>query len=718
MSTDVLTVRDLEVDFDGAPAVRGVSFSLARGEVLGLVGESGSGKSATALAMLGLLPSNATVRGSVRLGPAELVGASDRELSAVRGSRIGMVFQDPLSAFTPVYRIGDQIAEAVRAHQDVSRERARARAVELLDLVGIPEPSVRASAFPHEFSGGMRQRAMIAMAMANDPDVLLADEPTTALDVTIQAQVLDVLRTAQRETGAAMVLVSHDLGVIAGVADRVAVMYAGRMVETGPVDALFAAPAMPYTMGLIGAVPRLDRAGSALVPIPGSPPAAGAALPGCAFAPRCPLAEDRCTEAVPQLRTVLGLDESARDKNQPLMGVPPWPLRPWGSLRSGGPGAEPLGGVGHLAACVKAGEIAKQGLGVLDVYPVPQIPELAQRAVGEPVLKVDGLVKTFPVLKGGAFKRRVGTVHAVDGVDLAIRAGETLALVGESGSGKSTTLFELLSLERPEGGGIELFGKASAGLGKAERRALRGQVQIVFQDPMASLDPRMPVGDIIAEPLRAQGADRASAARRIPGLLEQVGLDPAAADRFPHEFSGGQRQRIGIARALSVEPKLLVLDEPVSALDVSVQAGVLNLLRRLKSELGLAYLFVSHDLSVVRHIADRVSVVYLGRTVEAGTVEDVFERPRHPYTQALLSAVPVPDPARERERRRGRILLAGDPPSPTRRYEGCRFRGRCPVYADLEPEQQKRCAAEDPQPTAHAADHVAACHFPRVREVV
>ncbi|WP_329463149.1 ABC transporter ATP-binding protein [Streptomyces sp. NBC_01431] len=705
MSAEVLTVRDLAVDFDGVPAVRGVSFSLARGEVLGLVGESGSGKSATALAMLGLLPSNATVRGSVRLGSTELVGAFDRQLSTVRGNRIGMVFQDPLSAFTPVYRIGDQIAEAVRAHQDVSRERARARAVELLDLVGIPEPDVRASAFPHEFSGGMRQRAMIAMAMANDPDVLLADEPTTALDVTIQAQVLDVLRTAQRETGAAMVLVSHDLGVIAGVADRVAVMYAGRVVETAPVDALFAQPAMPYTMGLIGAVPRLDSAGGALVPIPGSPPAAGGVVDGCAFAPRCPLAEARCTQAVPPLRSVLrGVEPDGLGGNQ--------------VRASAEEGAEPPGGVGHLAACVRAAEIAEQGLGVLDVYPVPEIPVPAQRAAGDPVLKVDGLIKTFPVLKGGAFKRRVGTVHAVDGVDLAIRAGETLALVGESGSGKSTTLFELLSLERPEGGAIELFGKAPAGLGTSERRALRGQMQIVFQDPMASLDPRMPIGDIIVEPLRAQGGDRASAARRIPALLEQVGLDPAAADRFPHEFSGGQRQRIGIARALSVEPKLLVLDEPVSALDVSVQAGVLNLLRRLKSELGLAYLFVSHDLSVVRHIADRVSVVYLGRTVEAGTVEDVFERPRHPYTQALLSAVPLPDPERERERQRGRILLAGDPPSPTRRYEGCRFRGRCPVYAQLEAEQRERCAAEDPRPTAHGADHVAACHFPRVREVV
>ncbi|WP_327295335.1 ABC transporter ATP-binding protein [Streptomyces sp. NBC_01197] len=683
--TPVLEVSDLEVDFDGAPAVRGVSFSLRRGEVLGLVGESGSGKSATALAVLGLLPGNAAVRGSVRLDGTELVGASDRALSAVRGSRIGMVFQDPLSAFTPVYRIGDQIAEAVRAHQDVSREVARARAVELLDLVGIPEPALRARSYPHEFSGGMRQRAMIAMAMANDPDVILADEPTTALDVTIQAQVLDVLRTAQRETGAALVLVSHDLGVIAGAADRVAVMYAGRIVESAPAEELFERPRMPYTLGLIGAVPRLDTAGEVLVPIPGSPPTAGSTGPGCPFAPRCPLAGEPCLAKEPALRTVDG----------------------------------------HAVACVRADEIAAKRLGPLDVFPVPEIPPAGaadeeDRSAGQTatVLSVRGLVKTFPVLKGSAFKRRVGTVHAVDGVDLRISRGETLALVGESGSGKSTTLFELLNLVRPEGGEIELFGQSLDRLGTSARRALRGQVQIVFQDPMASLDPRMTVGDIVAEPLRAQGTDRRTAAGRVPGLLGQVGLDPAHATRFPHEFSGGQRQRIGIARALSVGPKLLVLDEPVSALDVSVQAGVLNLLRRLKSELGLAYLFVSHDLSVVRHIADRVSVVYLGRTVESGTVDEVFERPRHPYTQALLSAVPLPDPVRERERQRTRILLPGDPPSPTHRYEGCRFRARCPVFARLGADERSRCENEVPADREHAADHVAACHFPAVREVV
>ncbi|MFF3640213.1 dipeptide ABC transporter ATP-binding protein [Streptomyces sp. NPDC002564] len=680
----VLRVRDLTVDFGGSPAVRGVGLDLRRGEVLGLVGESGSGKSATALALLGLLPDHATVGGSVRLDGTELLGAPDRELSRVRGGRIGMVFQDPLSAFTPVHRIGDQIAEAVRAHQDVSKEAARERAVELLDLVGIPEPRARARSFPHEFSGGMRQRAMIAMAVANDPDVILADEPTTALDVTIQAQVLDVLRTARRETGAALLLVSHDLGVIAGTADRVAVMYAGRIVETAPVDELFRRPRMPYTLGLLGAVPRVDGAGPAvLVPVPGAPPAPAEHPGGCAFAPRCPLAQDRC--------------------------------------RDGGPPALAAAAEDHEVACVRSAEIAARGLGPLDVFPVPEPPPTAREepaADGDraPVLRVRGLTKTFPVLKGAAFKRRVGSVYAVDGVDLDIRRGETLALVGESGSGKSTTLFELLNLAAPQGGDIELFGRPVGELTKGERQAARGRVQIVFQDPLASLDPRMTVGDIVTEPLRAQGASKRDAAARIPGLLAQVGLDPAHATRFPHEVSGGQRQRVGIARALSVEPDLLVLDEPVSALDVSVQAGVLNLLQRLKAELGLAFLFVSHDLSVVRHIADRVSVLYLGRTVETGAVADVFERPRHPYTQALLSAVPVPDPVRERDRTR--ILLAGDPPSPTRRHDGCRFLARCPVHAALgDAADRERCARHEPV-APQDAGHTAACHFPAVREVV
>ncbi|MEV6008625.1 ABC transporter ATP-binding protein [Streptomyces sp. NPDC051976] len=679
-------MRGLTVDFGTASAVRGVDLVLHRGEVLGLVGESGSGKSVTALAAMGLLPATADVRGSVRLDGTELVGASDTALSRVRGNRIAMVFQDPLSAFTPVYRIGDQIVEALRTHQDLSRERAAERAVELLDLVGIPEPRVRAAAFPHEFSGGMRQRAMIAMAVANNPDVLLADEPTTALDVTVQAQVLDVLRTAQRETGASLLLVSHDLGVIAGMADRVAVMYAGRIVETAPADALFARPRMPYTLGLIGAVPRLDIGAQGrpepLVPIPGSPPAPGTQPPGCAFAPRCPLAEDRC--------------------------------------RTAEPGLTATGDGSHRAACVRADEVS--GLRPLDVFPLPgagRPAERDERAAVRPeaseVLRVAGLTKTFPLLQGALFKRRVGSVHAVDGVDLDIRAGEVLGLVGESGSGKSTTLFEILELKPPERGSVEVLGHAVGTLTRHTAHTLRAQVQIVFQDPMASLDPRLPVGDIIAEPLRAQRADRTRIARRIPELLRQVGLDPAHADRFPHEFSGGQRQRIAIARALAVDPRLLILDEPVSALDVSVQAGILNLLSRLRAELGLSYLFVSHDLSVVRHIADRVSVMYLGRTVEAGPVGQVFARPLHPYTQALLSAVPVPDP--ERERARARILLPGDPPSPTRRFSGCPFRSRCFLFDSLDPPEAKRCTTETPPLVERADDHVAACHYPAERAV-
>ncbi|WP_329174925.1 dipeptide ABC transporter ATP-binding protein [Streptomyces sp. NBC_01477] len=742
----VLDIRGLEVDFGTVPAVRGVDLVLHRGEVLGLVGESGSGKSVTALAAMGLLPGGARVRGSVRLDGTELVGATDAALSAVRGNRIAMVFQDPLSAFTPVYRIGDQIAEALRAHQDLSRERAAERAVELLDLVGIPEPRIRAAAFPHEFSGGMRQRAMIAMAVANDPDVILADEPTTALDVTVQAQVLDVLRTAQRETGAALLLVSHDLGVIAGSADRVAVMYAGRIVETAPVDALFARPRMPYTLGLIGAVPRLDADAKGrpepLVPIPGAPPVPGSLPPGCAFAPRCPLAEARCRAAEPGLTAVAEPGPTAPAEPErapaeagsagPEAAAAPGPIavaEPAPALRKAEPAAAAPAALTadvtararapHLAACVRADEIA--GLGPLDVFPVavaesPAAPVADRRPDGDTVLRVSGLARTFPLLKGAVLKRRVGSVYAVDEVDLDIRTGEVLGLVGESGSGKSTTLFEILELKRPERGSVEVLGRGTDALTRREAHALRAQVQIVFQDPMASLDPRLPVGDIVAEPLRAQRADRGRIARRVPELLRQVGLDPAHADRFPHEFSGGQRQRIGIARALAVDPRLLVLDEPVSALDVSVQAGIVNLLLRLRAELGLAYLFVSHDLSVVRHIADRVSVMYLGRTVEAGAVGEVFARPLHPYTQALLSAVPLPDPVRERARTR--ILLPGDPPSPTRRVPGCAFRSRCPVFAVLGEERRARCTADVPPLAEQGADHVTACHFPAERAVL
>ncbi|QWS32430.1 ABC transporter ATP-binding protein [Curtobacterium aetherium] len=709
----ILRVRDLHVRFPTprgtVHAVRGVDLDLRRGEVLGIVGESGSGKSVTSMAVLGLLPDTTSISGSVELDGEELLGRSDKQMSRLRGDKVAMVFQDPLSAFTPVYTIGDQIAETVRLHRGASKAEARARAIELLELVGIPEPGRRVDAFPHEFSGGMRQRAMIAMAMANDPDVILADEPTTALDVTIQAQIIEVLRTAQRETGAALVFVSHDLGVIAGIADRIAVMYAGRIVETASAEELFARPRMPYTIGLIGALPRLDATDrSPLVPIPGSPPSLIDLPDACPFAARCPLVSEVCRSTEPVLAPPVIVDGAPAGADVT-------------AATSASRPAEPGTPLDHTAACHRTAEVAAAHADAGRIFSLPVIPDHGAvsptaRADREPVVHVDGLTKTFPLVKGAVFRRKVGEVYAVDGVDLDIRRGETLGLVGESGSGKSTTLHQLMDLERPEAGAVELFGESLADAtarGAAGTRALRQRISMVFQDPSASLDPRMSVYDVVAEPLRAIGAPASRIADRVPELLELVGLQAAEADRYPHEFSGGQRQRISIARALAVEPDLVVLDEPVSALDVSIQAGVLNLLAELKARLGLSYLFVSHDLSVIRHVADRVSVMYLGRTVEEGAVDEVFERPMHPYTAALMSAVPVPDPAVERARKT--ILLPGDPPSPTERPTGCRFRSRCPLYSLLPEDERRRCEQDEPEKAPRRGedvDHRAACHYP------
>jgi peptide/nickel transport system ATP-binding protein len=718
----ILRVRDLHVRFPTprgtVHAVRGVDLELRRGEVLGIVGESGSGKSVTSMAVLGLLPDTTKVSGSVELDGEELLGRSDKQMSRLRGDRVAMVFQDPLSAFTPVYTIGDQIAETVRLHRGASKAEARARAIELLELVGIPEPARRVDAFPHEFSGGMRQRAMIAMAMANDPDVILADEPTTALDVTIQAQIIEVLRTAQRETGAALVFVSHDLGVIAGIADRIAVMYAGRIVETATAEELFARPRMPYTIGLIGALPRLDATDrSPLVPIPGSPPSLIDLPDACPFAARCPLVSEVCRSTEPVLVPPVGIGVAAVDA---AAGIDTAAAAPAGIGTAGVSGSR-LHPAGHTTACHRTAEVAAAHADAGRIFSLPVIPDhaaavAASRTDREPVVHVEGLTKTFPLVKGAVFRRKVGEVFAVDGVDLDIRRGETLGLVGESGSGKSTTLHQLMDLERPEAGTVELFGESLADAtarGAAGTRALRQRISMVFQDPSASLDPRMSVYDVVAEPLRAIGAPASRIDERVPELLGLVGLQAAEADRYPHEFSGGQRQRISIARALAVEPDLVVLDEPVSALDVSIQAGVLNLLAELKARLGLSYLFVSHDLSVIRHVADRVSVMYLGRTVEEGAVDEVFERPMHPYTAALMSAVPVPDPVVERSRTT--ILLPGDPPSPTERPTGCRFRSRCPLYAILPEAERRRCEADEPEKARRRGedvDHRAACHYP------
>jgi peptide/nickel transport system ATP-binding protein len=606
--TALLEVTDLNVTFEtgdvSVPAVRGTTYHIDPGEVVAIVGESGSGKSTAAMAVVGLLPEYADVSGSVRLHGEELLGLSDQAMSRIRGKAIGTVFQDPMSALTPVYTIGDQIAEAIEVHnRDISRADARKRAVELLELVGVAQPQRRAKAFPHELSGGERQRVVIAIAIANDPDLLICDEPTTALDVTVQAQILDLLRTARDVTGAGVLIITHDLGVVSEFADRAIVMYAGRGVEIATVEGLYRDRRMPYTVGLLGSVPRLDAPqGTRLIPIPGAPPTMSSLSPGaCPFAPRCPLVIDECRSAEPDLVTIQD---------------------------------------GHWAACIRTDDVA--GRSAAEIFGMSTQPEEIESTATEPtlVLKVTDLTKTYPLTKGVVFRRRVGEVRAVDGVSFTLEQGRTLGIVGESGSGKSTTLNQILELAKPQSGSIEILGADVAALDSASRRQLRTELQVVFQDPVASLDPRLPVFDVVAEPLVANGFDRRRCEERVAELLTVVGLNHADASRYPAEFSGGQKQRIGIARALALQPKILALDEPVSALDVSIQAGIINLLLDLQAQFGLSYLFVSHDLSVVKHLAHRVAVMYRGTIVEQGDGDQVFTNPQHEYTQRLLAAVP------------------------------------------------------------------------------
>jgi peptide/nickel transport system ATP-binding protein len=541
VSEPLLSVRDLAVSFEGEDgvtrAVDGVALDLAPGEILALVGESGCGKSVTALTVMGLLGApNAVTTGSARYGDSELIGAPDDELRKLRGEELAMVFQDPLSSLNPVLRVGDQVAEQILAHRSLSRAEARERAIELLDRVDIPQPSERANAYPHELSGGMRQRVMIAMALSCEPRILIADEPTTALDVTVQAQILDLIRELRGETGAGVLLITHDFGVVAELADRVAVMDAGRIVEQGTVEEVFDRPQNPHTQRLLAAVPRLDG----------------------------PLRE------------------------------PPSPT------------------------------------------------------ADGPVLALEDLEVSFPAR--GRRLRRGGPepLRAVDGVTLSIDPGETVGLVGESGCGKSTLARAAVRLLEPTAGSVSFAGRDITRAKRRELDPLRAELQIVFQDPYGSLNPRKKARDIIGLPLRCNGVSKAETAQRVDVLLERVGLEPAHADRWPHEFSGGQRQRIGIARALALSPRLVVLDEPVSALDVSVQAQIIELLDDLQRELGLSYLFISHDLSVVRQVADRVAVMHAGKLVEVAAVADLYAQPAHPYTAKLLNAVPVPDPRRRR----------------------------------------------------------------------
>jgi peptide/nickel transport system ATP-binding protein len=665
-------------------AVRDLSFSLGRGETIGIVGESGSGKSTVALAALGLLPRSARVTGSVLCQGKELIGLPERDLAKIRSSTIAYIPQDPLTALNPGFNVGWQIAETIWTRGQVSKADARKKAVELLELVGIPNAERRADDFPHEFSGGQRQRIVIAIAMANEPAVMVADEPTTALDVTIQAQVLEALRAARDRTGASLLLITHDLGVVAGMADRVLVMYAGKAVEAATADALFHDSKMPYTLGLLGSLPRMDGSGRGpLRPIPGSPPSLINMPVGCPFAPRCPAVVQQCLDEEPQLLGVGPGHEAACHRSRSLPG----------------------GGANLFAPTWTDTEDEDVKQGTLESDPGGRAAER-----GGTLIAVRDIVKNFPVRSGGLIRRTVAVAQAVSGVSFDLAESETLGLVGESGCGKSTAARVVLQLLPATAGSVTFEGKELVGQSRKDLRPIRQQLQVVFQDPFASLDPRMPVGEIVGEPLKVHGRwDRRTGPERVAELFEMVGLNPEHRSRYPNEFSGGQRQRVGIARALALGPKVLVLDEPVSALDVSIQAGVVNLLEELQDRLGLAYLFIAHDLSVVRHISDRVAVMYLGRIVESGTADQVYDSPSHPYTQALLSAVPVPDPTIERQRRR--IVLTGEVPNAVMPPSGCRFRTRCWKAQGI-------CATETPELTERGQGHPVACHFADATPVI
>ncbi len=607
MNSPVLSVTGLRTWID-APggvlrAVDGVDFELRAGETFALVGESGCGKSMTALSLLRLLPEAGHVAGGqVMLGGRDLLDLPEAAMRAVRGRRVAMIFQEPATSLNPVLTVGRQIVEAIERHLGLGGEAARARALSLLEAVGMPEPVRRYDEYPFQLSGGLKQRVMIACALAADPEVLVADEPTTALDVTIQAQILDLLRKLQVERGMALLLITHDLGIVSQMAHRVAVMYAGQIVELADRDDFFRAPQHPYSQKLFDALPVPGKRGGELAVIPGQVPALTREFHACRFVERCEQAFERCAAAAP-----------------PLLSA------------TSGQGA-------HWARCF----LRERGPAPPRVV-APEAGAYRTEAAPHPLLEVRDLQVHFPIRRG-LLRRTIGHVKAVDGISLSIGEGRTLALVGESGCGKTTAGKAILQLIRPTGGSVRFAGDELAGLARGAMRRYRRDLQIIFQDPYASLNPRMRVVDILAEGMRALQAPaartRGEEDRRIDELLEQVGLPVQARVRYPHEFSGGQRQRIAIARALAVDPKLIVCDEPTSALDVSVQAQILNLLGSLQARLGIAYLFITHNMAVVHYLAHEVAVMRAGRILEQGPVADVLLRPRHEYTRELLAAVP------------------------------------------------------------------------------
>ena len=709
----VLEIEDLSTHIkltrSVVQAVGNVSMSIDAGETLGIVGESGCGKSMTGLSIMGLLPPGGSiVSGSVKLAGRELVGLKEEDLRAIRGNEIAMIFQDPLTSLDPTKTIGYQVAEPVRLHRGASKAEALDRAVEVLSLVGLPRPKERLSDYPHQLSGGLRQRVMIAMALACEPKLLIADEPTTALDVTIQAQILDLLGDLKSRLGMAMLLITHDMGVIAGHADRVDVMYAGRVVETADVGELFSSMHHPYTQGLLASIPRLSQdSRKALHAIPGLPPDLGSPPQGCRYARRCPRATGKCRADEPPLT---GPDGHLFACWHPVDG--PLDLRVIGE---GGPAAadtglavsaaEP-GSVADTAPVVPAatGDAPAQA-GPLEVTErAAAVLAEAAAADAAPLLELRNLVKEFPVRYGAIRQRKVGAVHAVSGVSFSVPAGTTFGLVGESGCGKTTIGKMIVALEQPDSGTITLAGVDVTKLRGTELRRQRRDLQLMFQDPHSSLDPRMRVGAIIGEPLAIQHlGSRREQRDRVFELLGEVGLPRNAVERYPHEFSGGQRQRIGLARALTISPRLIVADEPVSALDVSIRAQVLNLMKRLQATHGVTYVVISHDLAVVKYMADRIGVMYLGKLVEYGSASDIYERAAHPYTAGLIDTIPVPDPDANRDKRNAGVK--GELPSPVNPPSGCRFRTRCPFAQEL-------CALEEPVLRSFGPGHTAACHFP------
>ena len=656
----MLEVKDLRLGFNAARkmllAVDGISFSVAAGETFALLGESGCGKSATAQGIMRLLPANGQITGgTVTLHGEALLTLPEADMRTVRGKRLAMIFQEPATSLNPVLTVGQQIGEVLKRHLGLDGEAARERMVALLRQVGIADPERRLNEYPFQLSGGMKQRVMISIALAGEPDLLIADEPTTALDVTVQAQILDLLAKLQVDRGMGMLLITHDLGVVARMAQRIGVMYAGELVEVASREEFFTRPQHPYTQALFAALPEVSRRGAALTTIPGQVPSLAAMPAGCRFADRCTQVMAVCREQSP----------------------------PWRNTAEG-----------HALRCHWTGHQS-------EAVPIPRIALSEQCQDAAAFLAVNDLKVHFPIRRG-LFQRTIGQVRAVDSVSLAISPGRTLALVGESGCGKTTVGKALLQLIRPTAGSVKLGGNELVGMKPKRLRAARRHLQMVFQDPFASLNPRLRVGEIIAEGMSALGLADNSAAQgaAVVALLKQVGLPDEAAGRYPHEFSGGQRQRIAIARALAVQPELMICDEPTSALDVSVQAQILNLLKNLQEELGVAYLFITHNFAVVEYLAHDVAVMYLGRIVERGRAEEVLNAPRHPYTQALLSAVPAP----RLDAQRTVIRLAGETPSPANPPQGCHFHPRCPQASEV-------CRRRYPGVTSISTTHTVNCHL-------